>query len=40
MAPRFSDLIWAGVAIGLLLGACGYYACDYVARHVRVEWRQ
>jgi hypothetical protein len=40
MAPRFSVLIWAGIAIGLMLGCCGYYACSYVSRHLHVEWSE
>lgn len=34
----FSALLWLGLVLGLVLGACGYCGGSYVLRHVRVEW--
>lgn len=37
---NFSALLWVGLAIGVLLGGCGYCGGSYVLRHLRVEWRE
>ena len=36
----FSALLWVGLVIGVLLGACGTWAGGYMLERLRVEWSE